>query len=82
MTLGRNTTTDPGEAISITSTRCSSYTASRAQYALDWRYLATDDSIEKMGHEVDGLNLPRSVLKKRYHDNAVRWIPGIDAGPP
>jgi predicted TIM-barrel fold metal-dependent hydrolase len=51
------------------------------QYALDWRYLATDDSFEYMGHQVEGLNLPRSVLKKPYHDNAVRWIPGIDGGP-
>jgi hypothetical protein len=31
---------------------------------------------------VEGLNLPRSVLKKLYHDNAVRWIPGIDAKRP
>lgn len=48
------------------------------QYALDWRYFATDDSFEYHGHKVEGLNLPRSVLKKLYHDNAVHWIPGID----
>ena len=50
------------------------------QYARDWRYFATDDTFEYLGHRVEGLNLPRSVLKKLYHDNAVRWIPGI-AGP-
>jgi predicted TIM-barrel fold metal-dependent hydrolase len=49
------------------------------QYALDWRYFATDDSFEYHGHKVEGLNLPRSVLKKLYHENAVHWIPGIDA---
>ena len=48
------------------------------EYALDWRYFATDDTFEYQGHQVEGLNLPRPVLKKLYHDNAVRWIPGID----
>ena len=30
---------------------------------------------------VQGLDLPREVLKKLYHDNAGRWIPGTDADP-
>lgn len=47
------------------------------RYALEWRYFATDDSFDYRGHKVEGLNLPRSVLRKIYHDNAVRWIPGI-----
>jgi predicted TIM-barrel fold metal-dependent hydrolase len=51
------------------------------QYALDWRYFATDDRFEYRGHKVEGLNLPHSVLKKVYHDNAAHWIPGIDAYP-
>jgi predicted TIM-barrel fold metal-dependent hydrolase len=50
------------------------------RYALDWRYFATDDRFEYEGHGVEGLNLPHAVLKKLYHQNAVRWIPGIDAG--
>ncbi len=49
------------------------------EYAVDWRYFATDDTFENRGHKIEGLNLPRSVLKKLYHDNAVHWIPGIDA---
>ncbi len=49
------------------------------QYARDWRYFATDDSFEYGGRKVEGLNLPRSVLKKLYHENAVQWIPGIDS---
>jgi len=48
------------------------------QYALDWRYFATDDLFNYRGQKIEGLNLPRSVLRKLYHDNAVRWIPGID----
>jgi hypothetical protein len=51
------------------------------QYPLDWRYFATDDTFEYLGNKVEGLNLPRPVLKKLYHDNAVRWIPGVDASP-
>ena len=51
------------------------------QYARDWRYFATDDTFEYLGHEVRGLNLPRPVLQKLYHDNAIRWIPGIVASP-
>lgn len=46
-------------------------------YAVDWRFFATDDTFEYMGHKTKGLNLPRTVLKKIYHDNAVRWIPGV-----
>lgn len=47
------------------------------QYALDWRYFATNDSFEYYGHRVQGLKLPRVVLRKLYHDNALHWIPGI-----
>jgi predicted TIM-barrel fold metal-dependent hydrolase len=49
------------------------------QYLLDWRYLATNDTFDYRGHTVEGLGLPRSVLEKLYHENAIRWIPGIDA---
>jgi predicted TIM-barrel fold metal-dependent hydrolase len=49
----------------------------QARYALDWRYFATNDRFNYMGHEVQGLDLPKSVLNKIFHDNAVRWIPGV-----
>lgn len=52
------------------------------QYLLDWRYFATDDTFLYQGHKVEGLNLPRPVLQKLYHDNAVHWIPGTGAGLP
>ncbi|WP_350449102.1 amidohydrolase family protein [Paracidobacterium acidisoli] len=49
-------------------------------YAVDWRYLATTDNIEYRGKQVQGLGLPLPILRKLYHDNAVQWFPGIDAG--
>lgn len=47
-------------------------------YLRDWRYFATNDLVEfKGGQKVRGLGLPQSTLRKLYHDNAVKWIPGI-----
>jgi Amidohydrolase len=47
------------------------------RYALDWRFLATDDTIEYRGHTVRGLALPLPILRKLYHQNAVTWFPGV-----
>jgi hypothetical protein len=49
------------------------------RYEREYRYFATADTVEYDGVKSTGLDLPRSVLKKIYHDNAVHWIPGIDA---
>ncbi len=46
-------------------------------YANDWRYFATADTIMYKGKPVKGLNLPKTILRKIYHDNAVKWFPGI-----
>jgi predicted TIM-barrel fold metal-dependent hydrolase len=48
-----------------------------SKYALDWRFLATDDTIEYRGHTVKGLALSPTILHKLYHDNAVTWFPGV-----
>ncbi len=48
-----------------------------ASYAKDWQYLATHDSLTYRGHTVEGLGLPKSILQKIYHQNAVHWFPGI-----
>jgi Amidohydrolase len=48
-----------------------------SRYASDWRYLSSDDTFEYKGREVHGLHLPVTVLRKLYHDNAVRWVPGM-----
>ena len=47
------------------------------QLALDWRYFSTADRFDYNGRMVEGLHLPTSVLRKLYHDNAIRWVPGI-----
>ncbi len=47
------------------------------RYANDWRFFATDDIILYEGRKVQGLALPPSILHKIYHDNAVKWFPGI-----
>lgn len=46
----------------------------RSFWLSDWRYLATSDSqrIEAIRSDVEGLALPRAVIRKIYHDNAHR----------
>jgi hypothetical protein len=46
-------------------------------YTFDWRFFATNDTLESHGHKVQGLALPAPILRKLYHDNAVKWFPGI-----
>lgn len=48
-----------------------------SSYALDWRFLATKDWLVYRGHIVQGLGLPEPILRKIYHDNAVKWFPGV-----
>ena len=50
-------------------------------YARDWKFLASDQKLQLSGRQVQGLNLPEPVLRRIFHDNAVRWIPGIAASP-
>lgn len=46
-------------------------------YANDWRFFATEDVVEYHGHNIHGLALPQPILRKLFHDNAVKWFPGI-----
>jgi predicted TIM-barrel fold metal-dependent hydrolase len=48
-------------------------------YERDWKYFSTGDVVQYEGGSTQGLQLPASVLRKLYHGNAVKWIPGIDA---
>jgi predicted TIM-barrel fold metal-dependent hydrolase len=52
----------------------------RSTYARDWKFFSTDQNVEYMGHSHQGLALPRPVLRKLFHDNAVRWFPGLVSG--
>ncbi|MGB8480239.1 MAG: amidohydrolase family protein [Acidobacteriaceae bacterium] len=47
------------------------------RYANDWRFFATNDVVEYNGRKIRGLALPQPILRKLYHDNAVKWFPGI-----
>jgi hypothetical protein len=47
------------------------------RYASEWRYFATDATFTYQGHQVQGLNLTKPILRKLYHDNAEHWIPGV-----
>jgi len=46
-------------------------------YERDWKFFATSQTVEYKGHTYQGLSLPEPVLRKIFHDNAVRWFPGI-----
>jgi predicted TIM-barrel fold metal-dependent hydrolase len=47
-------------------------------YARDWKFFATDQMLPYRGRQIQGLKLPEPVLRHIFHDNAVRWIPGIE----
>jgi Amidohydrolase len=47
-------------------------------YSQDWKYFATNEIVEFQGKKIQGLGLPPSVLHKLFHDNAVRWFPGME----
>ncbi len=49
----------------------------QSTYARDWRFLATGEALTVEGKQVRGLNLPQPVLQKIFHNNAIRWIPGL-----
>jgi predicted TIM-barrel fold metal-dependent hydrolase len=51
----------------------------KAELDKDWKYFATSETVDYLGHKVKGLELPEPVLRKLYHDNAVKWVPGIIA---
>jgi len=50
-------------------------------YARDWKFLATNATFQYRGRQVQGLDLPAPVVREIFHENAVRWIPGIDPSP-
>ncbi|MGO9242922.1 MAG: amidohydrolase family protein [Bryobacteraceae bacterium] len=50
-------------------------------YERDWKFFATDQAVDYMGHSYRGLALPGPVLRGIFHDNAVHWLPGIIGQP-
>lgn len=51
----------------------------KTTYARDWKFLSSNETFDYHGKKISGLNLPRPVLQKIFHDNALHWIPGIAA---
>jgi predicted TIM-barrel fold metal-dependent hydrolase len=45
----------------------------------DWQFFA-EESYEGRVGKVAGLAIPKPMLRKIFHDNAVRWLPGIVPG--
>ena len=43
----------------------------------DWEFFATANEIRYGGRTYNGLNLPESVVRKIFHGNALRWVPGF-----
>ena len=45
----------------------------------EWNLLATDGVVTEKKGSTRGLGLPDNVLKKIFHDNAARWIQGLES---
>jgi predicted TIM-barrel fold metal-dependent hydrolase len=45
----------------------------------DWKYFATNEEMDSpdVNGTFTGLGLDKEILQKIYHDNAVKWYPGI-----
>jgi hypothetical protein len=48
-----------------------------AQENRQWNLFASNQKITQRNREIQGLGLPENMLRKLFHDNAVRMIPGI-----
>ncbi|MCI0421463.1 MAG: amidohydrolase [Acidobacteria bacterium] len=48
-------------------------------YARDWKFFATNETVEYEDRKIQGLALPEPVLRKFYRENAIRWLPGIES---
>ncbi len=45
----------------------------------DWSFFATEETATYQDRSVQGLALPETALRKIFHDNGGRWLPGIGA---
>jgi predicted TIM-barrel fold metal-dependent hydrolase len=43
----------------------------------DWAFFSRGEAMDYAGHPTRGLELPESVLRKIFRENALRWIPGL-----
>jgi hypothetical protein len=52
----------------------------RLTHEQDWKFFATRETIQFRGKPYQGLGLPEAVVRKLFHGNAQRWLPGIVKG--
>ncbi|HYM11946.1 MAG TPA: amidohydrolase family protein [Bryobacterales bacterium] len=50
-----------------------------AQHDQEWSFFSTGGTLGYRGREIQGLALSEKLLRKIFHDNAARWLPGIAA---
>ena len=53
-----------------------------AEYARDWAYFATGETIDVDKRKVQGLALPEPLLRRIFRENALRWVPGLATATP
>ena len=44
-----------------------------------WAFFSGDEKMDYAGRATRGLALPDGVLRKIFRENALRWLPGLDA---
>ncbi len=49
------------------------------RFERDWAYFSSSDSVDYDGFTTQGLGLPTEVLRKLFRENALRWLPGLQA---
>ncbi len=49
----------------------------QATHDRDWQFFSRGDAMEYAGYRTRGLELPASVLRKIFRENALRWLPGL-----
>ena len=51
----------------------------RGVYDRDWEFFSGGEMMEYARRPTRGLALPHAVLRKIFRENALRWLPGLDA---
>jgi predicted TIM-barrel fold metal-dependent hydrolase len=51
----------------------------QATHDRDWEFFSRGDAMDYAGRRTRGLELPEGVLRKIFRENALRWLPGLQA---
>ena len=50
-----------------------------ATHDRDWAFFSGDEKMDYAGRPTQGLALPDRILRKVFRENALRWLPGLNA---